>query len=122
MDALKAKRASLARRHRRVRGKVNGSAQRPRLCVIRTNLHIYAQLVDDVAGRTVAASSTLDPELRATLKGGADVEAARAVGESIGRRAVEAGVAEVIFDRGGHLYHGRVQALADGARAAGLKF
>ena len=122
MDKLKAKQAALARRHRRVRGKVSGTAERPRLAVHRTNGHIYAQVIDDRAGRTVAAASTLDPELKSSLKLGSNIEAAKAVGEVIGRRAVEAGVSEVVFDRGGRLYHGRVQALADGARSAGLKF
>jgi large subunit ribosomal protein L18 len=122
MDKLKAKQAALARRHRRVRGKASGTAERPRLCVNRTNLHIYAQVIDDVSGRTVAAASSVDPELKATLKSGATIEAATAVGELVGRRTKEAGVDEVVFDRGGRLYHGRVQALADGARSAGLTF
>jgi large subunit ribosomal protein L18 len=122
MDKLKAKQAALARRHRRVRGKVSGTAERPRLCVTRTNTHIYAQVIDDRAGRTLAAASSNDSELRASLKSGSNIEAAKVVGEAVGRRAVEAGVAEVVFDRGGRLYHGRVQALADGARSAGLKF
>jgi len=122
MDKLKAKQAALARRHRRVRGKVNGTVERPRLCVNRTNLHIYAQVIDDVNGRTLAAASSVDSELKASLKNGATIDAAKAVGELVGRRAKEAGVDEVVFDRGGRLYHGRVQALADGARSAGLTF
>ncbi len=122
MDKLKAKQAALARRHRRVRGKVSGTAERPRLCVNRSNAHIYAQLIDDVSGRTIVSASSLDAELKGTLKSGANADAAKAVGEAVGRRAVEAGVTEVVFDRGGRLYHGRVKALADGARSAGLKF
>lgn len=122
MDKLKAKRAALARRHRRVRGKVSGTAQRPRLCVTRTNAHIYAQIIDDVSGRTLVAASSNDRELKGSLASGSNVEAAKAVGEAIGRRALEAGISEVVFDRGGRLYHGRVKALADGARSAGLKF
>lgn len=122
MDRLKTKRAGLARRKTRVRGKVSGTGDRPRLCVTRTNLHIYAQLVDDVAGATIAASSTLDPELRTALKLSGNADAAKAVGESLGRRAAEKGITEVVFDRSGRLYHGRVKALADGARSAGLKF
>lgn len=122
MDKLKAKQAALARRHRRVRGKVSGTAERPRLCVNRTNLHIYAQVIDDISGRTVASASSVDPELKASLKNGATIDAAKAVGELVGRRAKEAGVEEIVFDRGGRLYHGRVQALADGARSAGLTF
>jgi len=122
MDKSKAKAAALARRQRRVRGKVSGTAARPRLRVSRTNMHIYAQLIDDVAGATLASASSIDGELRATLKSGANADAARAVGEAIGRRAIEAGITEVVFDRGGRLYHGRVAALAEGARDAGLKF
>ena len=122
MDKLKAKAAALARRQRRVRGKVRGDASRPRLRVVRSTNHIYAQLIDDIAGVTLASASSLDVELRETLKSGANIDAATAVGEAVGRRAVEKGIAEVVFDRGGRLYHGRVKALADGARSAGLKF
>ncbi len=122
MDKTKAKAAGLARRQRRVRGKVSGTAARPRLRVTRTNMHIYAQLIDDVAGTTLVSASSLDEELRSTLKSGTNIEAARAVGGVVGRRAVEAGITDVVFDRGGRLYHGRVAALAEGARDAGLKF
>ncbi len=122
MERLKAKSAGLARRKRRVRGKVSGTAERPRLRVTRSNAHIYAQLIDDVAGHTLVAVSSIDPELRAALKTGSNADSAKAVGEALGRRAVEAGIAEAVFDRGGRLYHGRVKALADGARSAGLKF
>lgn len=122
MDKLKAKQAALARRHRRVRGKVSGTAARPRLCVNRTNTHIYAQVIDDVSGRTIAAASTVQSDVLGKLKNGSNIEAATAVGEAVGKRAIEAGVTEVVFDRGGRLYHGRVKALADGARSAGLKF
>ena len=122
MDNTKAKAAGLARRQRRVRGKVSGTAERPRLRVSRTNSQIYAQLIDDLTGRTLVSASSIDPELRTALKSGANIEAARAVGAALGHRAVEAGVTEVVFDRGGRLYHGRVQALAEGARDAGLKF
>lgn len=122
MDKTKAKAAGLARRQRRVRGKVSGSAERPRLRVTRSNQHIYAQLIDDVEGVTLVSASSIDPELRPALKSGTNVDAARAVGAVLGRRAVEAGFKEVVFDRGGRLYHGRVRALAEGARDAGLKF
>lgn len=122
MDKTKAKAAGLARRQRRVRGKVSGTAERPRLRVSRSNMHIYAQLIDDVAGATLVSASSVDPDLRSALKSGANIDAAKAVGEALGRRAVEAGITEVVFDRGGRLYHGRVAALADGARSAGLKF
>jgi large subunit ribosomal protein L18 len=122
MDKLKAKQAKLERRQRRVRAKVSGTAARPRLRVTRTNTHIYAQVIDDVAGTTLVAASTVDAEVKADLKNGANIEAAKAVGEAVGRRAVEAGIKEVVFDRGGRIYHGRVKALADGARSAGLEF
>jgi large subunit ribosomal protein L18 len=107
------------RRHRRVRGKVRGSAERPRLLVFRSNRGIFAQLVDDDAGRTLAASSWL--ELPKTFKGGKTEQAAE-VGKRLAAAAKKAGVETVVFDRGGYLYHGRVKALADGAREGGLKF
>jgi large subunit ribosomal protein L18 len=122
MDKLKAKQAKLERRQRRVRAKMSGTAARPRLRVTRTNGHIYAQVIDDVAGSTLVAASSVDAEVKAGLKNGANIDAAKAVGEALGRRALEAGIKEVVFDRGGRIYHGRVKALADGARSAGLEF
>jgi large subunit ribosomal protein L18 len=122
MDKHQAKRAGQKRRERRVRAKIVGTAERPRLSVHRTNANIYAQVIDDVDGRTICTASTLDPEFRATGKLGSNKDAADAVGEMVGKRAVDAGVTEVTFDRGGCIYHGRVKALADGARRAGLKF
>jgi|SRR5664280_1471281 large subunit ribosomal protein L18 len=122
MDKLKAKAFKLARRQRRVRGKVSGTEARPRLRVTRSNSHIYAQVIDDVAGVTIASASTLDAEVKAQVKLGSNVAAAKAVGEVVGKRALDKGVTEVVFDRGGRLYHGRVKALADGAREAGLTF
>ena len=122
MNKHKAKQERLARRHRRVRGKISGTPARPRLCVTRTNMHIYAQVIDDVAHRTLCSASTLDPEFKATGKLGSNKEAAQFVGELVGKRAIEAGITTVACDRGGHLYHGRVAALADGARSAGLIF
>ncbi|PKQ19264.1 MAG: 50S ribosomal protein L18 [Actinobacteria bacterium HGW-Actinobacteria-6] len=122
MDKTKAKAAALARRQRRVRGKVSGSAERPRLRVTRSNANIYAQVIDDGSGRTLASASTLDADLTGTLKSSSNSDAAKAVGELVARRAIEAGVTEVVFDRGGRLYHGRVKSLAEGARGAGLKF
>ena len=122
MDKLKAKQAKLERRQRRVRAKVSGTAARPRLRVTRTNGHIYAQVIDDVAGVTLVSASTVDAEVKGDLKNGANIEAAKAVGEAVGRRAVDAGIKEVVFDRGGRIYHGRVKALADGVRSAGLEF
>ena len=122
MNKFQAKQAGLERRKRRVRAKVSGTAERPRLAVHRTNAHIYAQVIDDVDGKTICAASTLDPEVRATGKVGSNKEAAEFVGELVAKRAVEKGITEVTFDRGGRIYHGRVKALADGARNAGLKF
>lgn len=116
------KRRLRLRRHRRVRAKVRGTAARPRLNVFRSLQHIYAQLIDDTAGHTLAAASTLDRELRASLKNGGTVEAARAVGKLIAERGRALGIEKVVFDRGGYKYHGRVQALADSAREAGLVF
>ena len=112
----------LARRHRRVRGKISGTAARPRMCVTRSNNNIYVQVIDDVARKTLIGVSTLGPEFKATGKKGATVEGAAAIGEIVGKKAVEAGITEIVFDRGGHLYHGRVKAVAEAAREAGLKF
>ena len=111
------------RRRQRVRNRLLKNATgRPRLSVHRTGKHIYAQVINDVDGKTVASASTLDKELREQVKSGANVEAARQVGELIAKRASSAGVKDVIFDRGGFLYHGRIQALADAAREGGLNF
>ena len=112
----------LARRHRRVRGKISGTAARPRMCVTRSNNNVYVQIIDDVARKTLLGVSTLGPEFKATGKKGGTVEGAAALGEIIGKKALEAGITEIVFDRGGHLYHGRVKAVADAAREAGLKF
>ena len=122
MNKNQAKRASLQRRKRRVRAKVFGTAERPRLSVHRTNAHIYAQVIDDQDGKTICSASTLSPEFKETGKIGSNKEAAELVGEMIGKRAIEKGVTTVTFDRGGRIYHGRVKALAEGARNAGLKF
>ena len=108
--------------HRRIRRKVSGTTARPRLAVHYSNQHIYAQVIDDADGKTICSASTLDAEFRATGKIGSNKEAAEFVGELIGKRAIEKGVSTVTFDRGGRIYHGRVKALADGARNAGLKF
>ena len=122
MKKLIKKQSALARRHRRVRGKVSGTAARPRLCVTRSNSNIYVQFVDDKAGKTLLGVSTLGPDFKATGKSGANVEGASASGKIVGEKAMAAGITEIVFDRGGNLYHGRVKALADGAREAGLKF
>ncbi|MBX6394789.1 MAG: 50S ribosomal protein L18 [Alicyclobacillaceae bacterium] len=110
------------RRHLRVRKKVFGTPERPRLNVFRSAKHIYAQVIDDTKGHTYVAASTLDPELRGKIRYGGNVEAARMVGELVAKRALEKGIRKVVFDRGGYLYHGRVRALADAAREAGLEF
>jgi large subunit ribosomal protein L18 len=108
------------RRHRRVRKNVMGTAERPRLAVFRSNRHIYVQAIDDLAGRTLASASTVETEGRNGSTG--TVDAAKAVGQRVGERLKEAGVSAAVFDRGGFQYHGRVAAVADGARAAGLEF
>lgn len=110
------------RRHARVRKKVSGTPERPRLSVYRSEHHMYAQIIDDTKGHTLAAASTLDPAIRAAHPYGGNVEAARAVGRLIGERAREKGIVRVVFDRGGFAYHGRVAGLADAAREAGLEF
>ncbi|HEX7444503.1 MAG TPA: 50S ribosomal protein L18 [Acidimicrobiales bacterium] len=108
------------RRHKRVRRKVEGTSERPRLAVFRSNKHISAQLIDDLTGRTLVSASTVEASLRET--GGGNIEAAKAVGTLVASRAKDAGVTTVVFDRGGFAYHGRVAALADAARAQGLEF
>ena len=109
-------------RHRRIRKRLAGSAARPRLCVFRSHAHIYAQIVDDDRGHALAGASTLSPELVAGLKGKKKQEASREVGKLIAARAQAKGIKQVCFDRGGYLYHGRVKALAEGAREGGLEF
>ncbi len=108
--------------HLRVRTRLTGTPERPRLCVYRSLNHIYAQVIDDRTGRTLAAASSLDKETRKQIKGGGNVAAAKVIGKAIAERARAAGVAQVAFDRGGYKYHGRIQALAEAAREAGLKF
>jgi large subunit ribosomal protein L18 len=106
----------------RIRGRISGTADRPRLTVYKSLKRIYVQAVDDTKGVTLAAASSLEKDLRGTLKNGANVEAAKAVGAQIAARLKEKGITSVVFDRNGNLYHGRVKALADSAREAGLKF
>ena len=107
------------KRHRRVRAKISGTAERPRLNVFRSSKHIYAQLIDDVNGVTLASASSMDKSFEGN---GGNAEGARKVGEMIAKNAADKGISEVVFDRGGYLYHGRVQSLAEGARENGLKF
>src|SRR5262244_1358867 len=101
---------------------VSGTAERPRLCVYRSLDHIYAQVIDDRIGRTLVSASTADKETKKNLKGGGNIAAAKVIGKAIADRAKAAGVSKVVFDRGGYKYHGRVKALADAAREAGLQF
>ena len=107
------------KRHNRVRGKISGTAERPRLCVFRSESNIYAQVIDDVAGVTLVSASTVE---KAFEGNGGNCEAAAKVGKTLAERALAKGIEEVVFDRGGNIYHGRVKALADGAREGGLKF
>ena len=110
------------RRHARVRARISGTAERPRLNVFRSLEHIYAQVIDDTAGHTLVSASTIDRELRDKVAGKGKSEAAKMVGELIAKRAQQVGIQTVVFDRGGYRFHGRVKALAEGAREAGLKF
>jgi len=109
-------------RHNRIRNHVKGVLERPRLAVFRSNKHIYAQIIDDTAGHTLAASSTLEKEVAKAIDKTYNVAAATAVGTSIAEKAIEKGITAVVFDRGGYLYHGKIKALAEAAREAGLKF
>ena len=107
------------KRHSRVRGKISGTPERPRLSVFRIENHIYAQVIDDVAGNTLVSASTVEKSFEGN---GSNIEAAKKIGALVAERALQKGIEEVVFDRGGYIYHGRVQALAEGAREAGLKF
>ena len=110
------------KRHERVRVKISGTAERPRLCVYRSLNNIYAQIIDDVAGNTLVACSSKEKAVAALLEGKTKVEQAKIVGEELAKKATAKGIEEVVFDRGGYLYHGRVKELAEGAREGGLKF
>lgn len=116
------KKTNRVQKHYRMRKNLNGTADRPRLSVFRSNLHMYAQIIDDEAGKTLVAASTVEKEVRAQLDATNTIEAAKAVGELVAKRAIEKGIDEVVFDRGGFLYHGKIEALAEAAREAGLKF
>lgn len=112
-------RAQRIKRHARVRGKISGTAERPRLCVFRSENHIYAQIIDDVAGNTLVSASSVEKGFEGN---GGNCEAAKKVGAAVAERALQKGIEDVVFDRGGYIYHGRVKALAEGAREGGLKF
>jgi len=122
MEKTASKETARKRRHRRVRKRVVGTSQRPRLNVFRSLKHIYAQVIDDTRGHTLAAASTLDPELGDKIQESTKTEQAKLVGELLAKRALERGVKEVAFDRGGYKYHGRVKSLAEAAREEGLEF
>ena len=109
-------------KHRKLRNRFSGTAERPRLAVFRSNNHMYAQIIDDTVGNTLVSASTLQSDVKAELEKTNNVEAAAYLGTVIGKKAVEAGIESVVFDRGGYIYHGKVKALADAAREAGLKF
>ena len=111
-----------AKRHYRLRNKISGTAEQPRLAVFRSNMHIYAQIIDDTVGNTLCAASTMEADIKAKISKTNDVEAAKAVGEAVAKKALEKGITTVVFDRGGFVYQGKVQALAEAAREAGLKF
>ena len=111
--------AQRRKRHARVRGKISGTSERPRLCVFRSENNIYAQIIDDVAGSTLASASSVEKGFEGN---GGNIEAAKTIGRTIAERALAKGIEEVVFDRGGYIYHGRVQELADGAREGGLVF
>ncbi|MCL2923375.1 MAG: 50S ribosomal protein L18 [Trichodesmium sp. MAG_R04] len=113
---------SIRKRHRRVRKKVFGTSERPRLSVFRSNMHIYAQVIDDTRQHTLVAASTVEAEVKSSIKSGANSDASIQIGKLIAKRSLEKGIEKVVFDRGGNLYHGRVKALAEAAREAGLDF
>ena len=108
--------------HARVRMKVSGTPERPRLCIYRSSGHIYTQVIDDRSGTTLVSASSVDKETKKSVKGGGNIASAKAIGKTIADRAKAAGISKVVFDRGGYKYHGRVKALADAAREAGLQF
>jgi len=110
------------KRHKRVRKKVTGNSERPRLCVYKSLSHIYAQIVDDESGKTILTVSSLSSDVKEKIKNGGNIDAAKAVGEMVGKRALDSNLSKVVFDRGGYPYHGRVKALAEAAREAGLIF
>lgn len=109
-------------KHRRLRNRISGTAERPRLAVFRSNNHMYAQIIDDTVGNTIVSASTLDKDVKGAVEKTNNVDAAAQVGTVIAKRALEKGITTVVFDRGGYIYHGKVQALADAAREAGLTF
>lgn len=122
MIKSKIRKEKIQKRHRTIRVKLSGTTEAPRLAVYRSTKHIYAQLIDDVKGVTIASASSVDKDLKEKLGHGGNIDAAKIIGEAIAKKALKKGVKDVVFDRGGFLYHGRIQALADAAREAGLNF
>lgn len=122
MNTLPNRKQATRKRHYRLRRRLFGSEERPRLVVYRSVKHIYAQIIDDSVAKTLASASSIEPGLREKLGHGGNIDAAKAVGELLSKRAQEKGISQVVFDRGGNLYHGRIAALADAAREAGLSF
>ncbi|OJV62647.1 MAG: 50S ribosomal protein L18 [Clostridiales bacterium 38-18] len=122
MASKKSKNINRKARHARVRKNLAGTAERPRLNIFRSNSNIYAQIIDDVTGNTLIAASSLEPSVKEKVSHAGNKEAAKLVGELVAKKALEKGIENVVFDRGGYLYHGRVKELAEGAREAGLKF
>ncbi len=122
MASNKSRNENRKARHARVRKKVAGTAERPRLNIFRSNQNVYAQIIDDVTGNTLIAASSLETSIKENVSNTGNKEAAKLVGELVAKKALEKGIENVVFDRGGYLYHGRVKELAEGARAAGLKF
>lgn len=114
--------AARVKRHYRLRNNISGTATKPRLAVFRSNMHIYAQIIDDTVGNTICSASTMEADIKAKVAKTNDVEAAKVVGEAVAKKAIEKGINTVVFDRGGYVYHGKIQALADAAREAGLQF
>ena len=122
MVSKKSRQEIRVKKHDRLRNRFSGTAERPRLSVFRSNKNMYAQVIDDAAGKTLVAASTVEKDVKAELSKTNDTEAAAYVGKLVAKRALDAGIKEVVFDRGGFLYHGKIKALADAAREAGLKF
>lgn len=122
MIKTKTRKEKTQKRHQKIRITLSGTSEAPRLAVYRSTKHIYAQLIDDVKGTTIVSASSVDKDLKAKLGHGGNIESAKTVGETIAKKALKKGIKDVVFDRGGFLYHGRIAALADAAREAGLNF
>ncbi len=122
MVSKESRQKSREKKHLRIRNRFSGTAERPRLAVFRSNNHMYAQVIDDVAGKTIVSASTLEKDIKSALKATDNIDAAAYIGDVVAKRAMEKGIKAVVFDRGGYIYHGKVAALAEAARKAGLEF